>query len=707
MLNRSTTYPFLAGGGEMGQLTREYDWSATALGTPDQWPQSLKTTLGLLLHSAFPMFLWWGDDLLCFYNDAYRPSLGDEGKHPALGKPARMVWPEIWPFIGPLIDKVRTTGEPVWFEDQLVPIHRNGRIEDVYWTFSYSPAYDDDGQIGGVLVVCTETTEAVLSRAKLSSDERWFRQLIEEAQIAVALFRGPTFVIEYANEEVLRFWGRRREQVMNKPLFEALPEAQNQGYEQLLNGVYTTGERFTAQELPVTLERNGRLEPTFINFAYEPFREPDGRISGITVVCVEVTEQVLARQMLHESERRHRAIIEEAPVATALYLGPELVIDVANEAMIRFYGRGPSMVGKPVAEVLNTSDADRAAVQLLQHVYATGERLEANNFPADLTIDGVPGTYYFDFSLKPLRNADGAVYAILQTSVDVTQQVSSRKRLEESESRYRELSAQLEDQVRQRTRELTAANQELSESNHLLVRSNDNLQRFAYVASHDLQEPLRKIQSFGDLLKSQYADTLGDGVDVLNRMQSAANRMSVLIRDLLSFSRISTQRDTNALVPLSKVLNNVLLDLELAIAENSAVIDVADLPTVLGDALQLGQLFQNLISNALKFRHADTVPRIRISSQLVAADDLPPTVKPSRAAPAYHRIDVQDNGIGFDPKYVDRIFQVFQRLHSRSNFAGTGIGLAICEKVATNHGGTITATSQPGKGATFSVYLPQ
>lgn len=707
MLNRSTTYPFLAGGGEMGQLTREYDWSATALGTPDQWPQSLKTTLGLLLHSAFPMFLWWGDDLLCFYNDAYRPSLGDEGKHPALGKPARIVWPEIWPFIGPLIDKVRTTGEPVWFEDQLVPIHRNGRIEDVYWTFSYSPAYDDDGQIGGVLVVCTETTEAVLSRAKLSSDERWFRQLIEEAQIAVALFRGPTFVIEYANEEVLRFWGRRREQVMNKPLFEALPEAQNQGYEQLLNGVYTTGERFTAQELPVTLERNGRLEPTFINFAYEPFREPDGRISGITVVCVEVTEQVLARQMLHESERRHRAIIEEAPVATALYLGPELVIDVANEAMIRFYGRGPSMVGKPVAEVLNTSDADRAAVQLLQHVYATGERLEANNFPADLTIDGVPGTYYFDFSLKPLRNADGAVYAILQTSVDVTQQVSSRKRLEESESRYRELSAQLEDQVRQRTRELTAANQELSESNHLLVRSNDNLQRFAYVASHDLQEPLRKIQSFGDLLKSQYADTLGDGIDVLNRMQSAANRMSVLIRDLLSFSRISTQRDTNALVPLSKVLNNVLLDLELAIAENSAVIDVADLPTVLGDALQLGQLFQNLISNALKFRHADTVPRIRISSQLVAADDLPPTVKPSRAAPAYHRIDVQDNGIGFDPKYVDRIFQVFQRLHSRSNFAGTGIGLAICEKVATNHGGTITATSQPGKGATFSVYLPQ
>ena len=120
----------------MGELTRCYNWSQTSLGEPDNWSQSLKTTLGILLHSAFPMFLFWGKDLLCFYNDAFRPSLGVEGKHPALGKKGKDVWPEIWEFIGPLIEKVMTTGEPVWFEDQLVPFYRNGRMEDIYWTFS-------------------------------------------------------------------------------------------------------------------------------------------------------------------------------------------------------------------------------------------------------------------------------------------------------------------------------------------------------------------------------------------------------------------------------------------------------------------------------------------------------------------------------------------------------------------------------------------
>lgn len=136
--------------GEMGQLTRAFDWSKTSLGTVDTWPQSLQTTLSILLSSKFPMFLFWGDQLLCFYNDAYRPSLGKEGKHPgALGKPGKEVWPEIWPFIQPLIDQVRSGGEATWSENQLLPIYRNGKMEDVYWTFSYSPVNDESGQVGG------------------------------------------------------------------------------------------------------------------------------------------------------------------------------------------------------------------------------------------------------------------------------------------------------------------------------------------------------------------------------------------------------------------------------------------------------------------------------------------------------------------------------------------------------------------------------
>ena len=221
-----------------------------------------------------------------------------------------------------------------------------------------------------------------------------------------------------------------------------------------------------------------------------------------------------------------------------------------------------------------------------------------------------------------------------------------------------------------------------------------------------MQEPLRKIQSFGDLLKSQYADQLGDGADYLSRMQNSAQRMSTLIRDLLTYSRITTRQDATAPVSLDIVVNTVLADLELTIQETGAAVTIDPLPTVPGDHSQLGQLFQNLLSNALKFRQDGVPPRISVSTRQIPATDLPAAVRPTHAAVAYHQIDVADNGIGFDEKYLDRIFQVFQRLHGKTQFVGTGIGLAICEKVVTNHGGAITATSQPGQGATFSVFFP-
>jgi hypothetical protein len=144
-------YPFLQGGGEMGEMIRNFNWAGTSIGTPDKWPQALQISLTNVLNSGFPMFLFWGEDLLCFYNDAFRPSLGMEGKHPAIGKESKDVWPEIWDFIGPLIQSVLQTGKPVWFENQLVPFFRNGRIEEIYWTFSYSLLINDNGQ-----AICTE-----------------------------------------------------------------------------------------------------------------------------------------------------------------------------------------------------------------------------------------------------------------------------------------------------------------------------------------------------------------------------------------------------------------------------------------------------------------------------------------------------------------------------------------------------------------------
>lgn len=282
-------------------------------------------------------------------------------------------------------------------------------------------------------------------------------------------------------------------------------------------------------------------------------------------------------------------------------------------------------------------------------------------------------------------NPQGAATRFVGMMVDITQ--------------HKLTSELLELRVAQQTHQLQVANQDLQ-------RSNENLQQFAFIASHDLQEPLRKIQQFGDLLRSQYGHSLGDGLDYLDRMQVGATRMATLIRDLLSFSRLSTGQHSTELVSLREVVGQVLNDLDLLVEETSAVVEVKPLPSLPGDASQLRQLFQNLLHNALKFRRAGIKPMIRVSSQLVAAEALPASVTPTRIAKQYYLVKVEDNGIGFDEQYVGFIFQVFQRLHGKQQYSGTGIGLAISEKVVANHGGAITATSQPGQGSTFTIYLP-
>ncbi|WP_052731167.1 PAS domain-containing protein [Spirosoma radiotolerans] len=1075
----------------MGHLTRTFDWQTTPLGSPDTWPLSLRTTLGIVLHSAFPMFLFWGKELICFYNDAYRPSLGISGKHPALGKCAQAVWPEIWAFIGPLIEQVMTTGEPAWFEDQLLPIYRNGQLDDVYWTFSYSPAYGDDGQIGGVLVTCTETTERVRTLHKLQTSERRFQNLVQEASvgiiilsgenmvvdevndayaqlidrkrheltgkplftvipeteavfrpiidrvrtsgeplylygqpytvyvngaekegflnliyqpyreqdgnitgvmvlcqdvtgqkkaeqslkeseqrfqsavaavqgvlwtnnavgemegeqpgwtaltgqtyeeyqgfgwskvvhpddvqptidawaiavreqkpfifehrlrlkdgtwgifsiramplfdahhsvkewvgvhtnlteqrraeaalresearfrnlidvapIATAIFRGPEHIIELANDAHLELWGRRADEVLNKPLFTALPEASGQGFEEILAQVLTTGEPFFANELHAPLVRNGKLETVYFNFVYQALREADGTITGIIVVANDITEQVNARKKVEESEAQIRSLVESAPFPIAAYTGREMRIQLANQSILDIWGKGNDVIGQRYADILPELENQEIFDQL-DGVYMTGIPFHAKNQRVDLVVNGQLTPYFFNYSFTPLYDASGKVYGVMNTAADITDLALAKQQVEETGATLRDaielaelgtwqidlktrildyserlrgwfgigkdeiitperayqpvraedrprvqaaiahaiapgsdgiydieytlnpdetgrervlhiqgrafvndqgetyklsgtaqdvteqrrLQQELERQVQERTEELeatneellasseelTATNEELTESNQLLVRSNENLQRFAYVASHDLQEPLRKIQQFGDLLKTAYGDRLGNELGYLERMQSAASRMSVLIRDLLNFSRISTQRETGEPVSLNQIVQTVLSDLDLVIEETSAQVFVEPLPTVIGDALQLGQLFSNLLSNSLKFRQPGVPPVIRVQADLIGADQLPTGVKPIRTALTYQRIQVVDNGIGFDEKYLDRIFQVFQRLHGRSEFVGTGIGLAICEKVVVNHGGAITGTSKPGQGATFSVYLP-
>jgi PAS domain S-box-containing protein len=250
---------------------------------------------------------------------------------------------------------------------------------------------------------------------------------------------------------------------------------------------------------------------------------------------------------------------------------------------------------------------------------------------------------------------------------------------------------------------LRASEEKLRESTAQLERSNRELQDFAYVASHDLQEPLRKIVVFGERLKEKAADRLEpETLDYLQRMQKAASRMQNLINDLLTFSRVTTKAQPFTPVDLAEMAREVVDDLEGRIEMTKGRVELGDLPAIDAEPVQLRQLLQNLIGNALKFRRPEEPPVVKIQAKFISGVLPQAPDSPQKLC----ELAVSDNGIGFDEKYLDRIFNVFQRLHTRNEYEGTGMGLAIARKIVLYHGGTITAKSAPGQGATFIVTLP-
>ena len=328
-----TVFP---GSGELAGLCRSFDWASTPLGPVAHWPQSLRTTVSILLSSRHPMFLWWGPDLVQIYNDAYRPSLGD--RHPrALGMNGREFWTDIWESIGPQIEQVMSGGEATWHEDQYLPIERNGRMEDVWWTYGYSAVRGDSGEIAGTLVVCQETTQRIYSdrRAREIESmlalqrETMLRAVFEHAPSFMCVMRGPQLVYELANDAYYGLIGHRT--VLGKPILEALPELAGQGIVEILDEVYTTGRSFVGRELSVMLSRTPGAdeEERFADFIFYPLVNNAGEREGIVVHGSDVTSQVLSRR---EAER----LLEESERARADAEAARAEAQIANRAKVDF-----------------------------------------------------------------------------------------------------------------------------------------------------------------------------------------------------------------------------------------------------------------------------------------------------------------------------------------------------------------------------------
>ena len=1074
---KADDFPFLNGGGEMGELIRKIAWNKTTLGDITDWPTSLKTTLGMILHSAFPMCYFWGAEHICFYNDAFRKNLEGEDYNPVIGKKGSEAWPNMWELLDPIINEVITSAKPVSRYDEVLSFNKSKTAQNRYWTYCCSAAFNDIGQINGTLITFTETTDNVMAKNELQESERMLRSMIRQAPVSIAIFRGQEHITEIANAKTLALWGRTAEEVENKPVFDVLHELKTQGIKEILDQVYKTGEIFSASEFQVKLLRNEQLETIYLSFSFEPLLNANGAIDGVLALGVEVTDHVVSRKVIEESEAKYRTLVNGLPVA--LYTcDAEGYIQLFNEAAVKLWGHTPtigkdlwcgswkiySMDGNPVkSEDLPMSKAlkgektknpiliverpNGSRRHFIPHpkpIYGndgqiTGaintliditeqikgqEKIKENAIRLAAIADNIPNmawmsradgyVYWYNkkwqdytgttleelegwkwdkvihpndlpevmakwnrslkkgkqfemvFSIKgadnsyrqfltrvlPVYNELGEISKWFGSNTDITKHVEAQKKLEENEQKFRLLADsmpqfiwitdpegnityynqsvynfsglskkqlhgegwlqmihpddkelnikkwkeaiqsgndfllehrfrrndgeyrwqlsrakpqlnekgeirmwvgtstdiqdqkmftnQLEKQVKERTTELLKLNESLIESeqryhlmvekvqdyailylnkdgivenwnvgaekikgykaeefigknfsnfyteedqkngvpqkllqqaldkgqathegwrvrkdkslfwasvvitavygtnnelvgfskvtrdrtakkaaddalkekkiellqkNKELVKMNKELQSFAYISSHDLQEPLRKIQIFASRIAEKEGDALSEyGLDLFNRMQSSAARMQTLIEDLLAYSRTHNLEGDFKKVALKNLIEQVKDDLAEELFKKGTSVTIETNSELNIIPFQIKQLFQNLFTNSLKFSKAEEPLRIHISTTKVKGSTL--ANENLLESQTYCCISVSDNGIGFDQQYSDKIFELFQRLHGKTEYPGTGIGLAIIKKIVENHNGTIEAVGELGVGATFKIYLP-
>lgn len=589
-----------------------------------------------------------------------------------------------------LLENVYDTGEPYYGNNVLVKLVRNGAIEDVYFDFTYTALRGADNAITGVMVLANEVTEQVQVRHKIEESELFSRSVFQHSPVAKMVFTGYDMEIRTVNTKMLDMLGRD-ETIIGKPFMIAVPEFIDLPLMDRLREVYNTGETYYQPEERVTLYRYGELYTGYYNYIYKALRNTKGEIYGVMVTAVEITEQVLARQKVEVAETTLRGAIELAELGT-------WSIDLAS-GILDYSPRLRQWFGITADEVITTE----RAFEVIREDYREQVREGIMNAIKPGTNGIYDLEYYVDPALsgkerilhaqgKTFYNEEGKPYKISGTVQDVTAQ--------------RKLQLALEHEVQQRTEQLQQAITEVNETNGRLVRSNEELAQYAYVASHDLQEPLRKIAIFADMLQAQQKEAGNENV-LLDKIGQATTRMSLLIKDLLEFSRLVNSDSYVQVVDLNTVAKAITTDFELIIEEKNAIVIADTLPQIEAVGLQMNQLFYNLLNNALKFTKPDIQPVIKITSTLATAEDVALHLTKPIADVRYHHIVFSDNGIGFEMEHAERIFEIFRRLHGKSMYAGSGIGLALCRRIVTNHNGVLYAQSALGEGATFHIILPE
>ncbi len=648
----AATIDFLLGGGEMGERIRAYPWAESALGDPQSWPSPLRTAIRLMLTTNHPIFVFWGPQLICFYNDAYSRSLGPEYHPQMLGAQGREAWAEIWHLIGPQIDQVMSAQGATWHENHRVPTTRRGQREDVYWTYSYSPIDDPAAPlgVGGVLVLCSETTEQVLHAQRLRDAEARWQALFNQAPGFMCALSGPEHVFEFANPGHVSLV--KTSDLVGKRMRDALPWSAGQGFADLLDQVYLSGEPYVATASPILIpgSNDETAELHYVDFVYQPIVDMAGRVNGIFVLGSDVTDRVLATEALRKSEERLRIASDAAELGVHDF---DIVKGVADwDARMRaIWGLDPDEIVtyEVFAAGLHPDDVEPTRLKLKQSINPDGDRRYNAEYRVIHRHTGVlrwlqaNGQVRFD-QRKPLR--------MIGTVLDITERKQAEAR------RY----------------------------------------EFLATLGHELRNPLAPISNCLQILKRMpNVDEASQSAHAVIERQ--LQHLVRLLEDLLDVVRVSNGRMTmrKSVVVLADVIQQAMETASAHIAAGKFKVELAlPPPNVLVDAdpIRLAQVFSNLLINACKYSDHSCViwcmTEVDEKAMLVT-------------------VSVRDSGIGIDPGYLERVFDMFSQAEpsiERSQ-GGLGIGLSLAKGVIHLHGGAISASSEgAGKGSEFRVRLP-
>lgn len=442
----------------MGARIRAYDWANTPLGPPETWPQSLRSALSICLHSSFPTAIYWGSDLHILYNDAWAPIPAE--RHPAaLGRPARDVWSDIWDVIGHQFDQVRRTGEGYATYDQMLPMVRAGTAQETYWNYSFTPIRGEDGTVAGVLNQGHETTARIMSERQVLAERERLRQMFDQAPGFMAMLQGDQHVFELANAAYIKLIGRS--DILGKTVCEALPEVEGQGYFELLDKVYKTGEPYVGIAVPVELQRKGSAPPErrFVDMVYQPVIDAQGQVTGLFVEGSDVTERVQAEEGLRRSESRLRdlnetleqriaAVLAERKVFADLFETTSALVQILDrdynflainaasaDEYQRIFGFRPA-AGDKLLRLLENTPYHSGIKALWSRVLAGEAFSQVSEF-----TDQQGERHWYDMKFAPVRSPDGEIIGASLFGYDVTTRIHEQQQLANAETARREADA--------------------------------------------------------------------------------------------------------------------------------------------------------------------------------------------------------------------------------------------------------------------------